>query len=360
MRVLSLFSGIGAHDAGLQAAGHTIVGQCEIDPFACAVLEKHWPGLPRYTDVRDITADSVRQRCGDIDLITGGFPCTDISVAGKGAGLEGKQSGLWFEMLRVIRAVRPAICLIENVPALRSRGADRVFADLEEAGYAPWPCVVGAWAVGAPHKRDRVWIVAYAARDGEPEQPARERSERVRVGEAGGAVVGYADGGHDDGRASRKSQRLSNAHGTGHCVFPGGCWRCGNELANTESSGRATEGERRQPQLAGIGATVSDVADASVEGLEGRRALSGGTVAELAMPAGGGGYRWPARPGEPQHDWEAPRLVEFEVGGTASTATARLVRASNRNALRCLGAANPPVVPYLIGLWLASTPKEHQ
>ena len=108
MNVLSLFTGIGAHDLGLCWAGMRIVGQCEIDPYCNQVLEKHWPGLPRWRDIKDVAGDVVRSRCGAPDLITGGFPCQDISAAGKGAGLEGKRSGLFFELLRVIRECRPA------------------------------------------------------------------------------------------------------------------------------------------------------------------------------------------------------------------------------------------------------------
>lgn len=164
MRVLSLFSGIGGLELGLEWAGMTTVGQCEFDRYCRKVLEKHWPGMPRWIDVREVTGENVKERCGHVDLVCGGFPCQDISVAGKGVGLSGERSGLYWEMWRVIKEVRPDWVLAENVPALRTRGADDVIASLEGLGYTVWPIVVGAWAVGAPHKRDRVWIVANSPR----------------------------------------------------------------------------------------------------------------------------------------------------------------------------------------------------
>lgn len=161
MRVLSLFSGIGALDYGLQNAGFEIVGQCEIEEFPRRVLQKHWPNVPKFKDVQDVTAELVSERCGRIDLIAGGFPCQDISVAGHGQGISGARSGLYWQIHRLANEIQPAWLLLENVPALRTRGADEVLLSLAQIGYVAWPFVVGAWAIGAPHKRQRVWIVAY-------------------------------------------------------------------------------------------------------------------------------------------------------------------------------------------------------
>src|SRR5262249_35665923 len=146
------------------------------------------------------------------DLIAGGFPCQDISAAGKGAGIGGTRSGLWFEMARIIAGVRPAWVLVENVPALRARGADRVLADLEEIGYTCWPFVVGAWAVGAPHRRDRVWIVAH--RDGGGRRidraaaTGRDREARREVVRAGeGDLADTTFGGLGELRGRREAAR---------------------------------------------------------------------------------------------------------------------------------------------------------
>lgn len=158
MRVGSLFSGIGGFDLGFERAGMRVVWHCEVEPFASAVLAKHWPHVPNHGDIRFVRGDSVEP----VDVLCGGFPCQDISVAGSGAGIDGARSGLWREYARLVRELRPRWVVAENVPALRTRGYDRVADDLEAAGYAVWPFVVGADDVGAPHRRKRVWIVAHA------------------------------------------------------------------------------------------------------------------------------------------------------------------------------------------------------
>ena len=162
MKYLSLFSGIGAHDLGFERAGWQCVGQVEIDPFCQAVLEKHWPNVPRWADVRSVSADDVMERCGRIDLLTGGFACQDISAAGKGAGLTRfTRSGItWRNLFRLAHGLRPDWLVIENVPALRTRGYDRCADVLERIGYTCRPLVVGAAHVGANIKRSRVWIIA--------------------------------------------------------------------------------------------------------------------------------------------------------------------------------------------------------
>lgn len=189
MNVLDLFSGIGGFSLGLERAGMRTVAFCEIDPFCRAVLKKHWPNVPIHGDIRSLTAETlahaectrpprsrrnaqheskVIESSDDspekrrIDLICGGFPCQDISVAGKGAGIEGSRSGLWSEYARIIGEVRPRYVIVENVAALLGRGLERVLGDLAALGFdAEWHCIPAS-AVGAPHRRDRVWIVGYA------------------------------------------------------------------------------------------------------------------------------------------------------------------------------------------------------
>lgn len=162
MNVLDLFSGIGGFSLGLERAGMRTVAFCEIEPFCRAVLAKHWPSVPCYDDVRSLTAARLAaDGIGAVDVICGGFPCQDISVAGKGAGLAGERSGLWVEFARVIGEVRPRYVIVENVAALLGRGHGEVLGDLAALGYdAEWHCIPAA-AVGAPQLRDRVWIVAY-------------------------------------------------------------------------------------------------------------------------------------------------------------------------------------------------------
>ncbi len=216
MRVLDLFSGIGGFSLGLERTGMRTVAFCEIDPYCRRVLAKHWPNVPIFGDIRELTgqiitdtissqlrqqsgrrngacgsdpaeprndgaaadvADASRHVCAEqaaggterqrgqqgIDLICGGFPCQDISVAGKGAGIAGERSGLWTEYARVIGELRPRYVIVENVAAMLGRGLGVVLGDLAALGYdAEWHCIPAS-AVGAPHRRDRVWIVAYPA-----------------------------------------------------------------------------------------------------------------------------------------------------------------------------------------------------
>jgi site-specific DNA-cytosine methylase len=151
----SLFAGVDMMGLAVENLGGRVLWHSETDDYASRVLAKRWPGVPNLGDVRDM------HRAARVDLLTGGFPCQDLSVAGLGAGLDGARSGLWAQFARIIAGLRPRAVLIENVPVLRSRGMVRVLRDLWRAGYvAEWDCIPAA-AVGAPHLRDRVWICAY-------------------------------------------------------------------------------------------------------------------------------------------------------------------------------------------------------
>lgn len=163
LNTLDLFAGIGGFSLGLErTGGFRTVAFCEIDKKAQKVLNKHWPDVPVFEDVSALTKEKLDEQGISVDVITGGFPCQDISLAGKGAGLEGERSGLWFQFHRLIKEIQPKYAIIENVSALRSRGLDQVLWSLAEIGYdAEWHCIPAA-AVGAPHRRDRVWIVANA------------------------------------------------------------------------------------------------------------------------------------------------------------------------------------------------------
>ena len=159
MRVLDLFSGIGGFSLGLERAGMETIAFCEIEPFCRKVLKKHWPDVPIYDDVRKLTNERLRTDGIFPDIITGGFPCQDISNAGNQAGIEeGTRSGLWSECARLLREVRPNYAIFENVPALISgdqgRWFQRVLWDISEVGYdAEWHCIPAS-ALGASHRRD--------------------------------------------------------------------------------------------------------------------------------------------------------------------------------------------------------------
>ena len=167
MRVLDLFSGIGGFSLGLERAGMQTVAFCEIEPYPRALLRKHWPNVPCYDDIRTLTADRLRADGIVPNVICGGFPCQDISVAGGGAGInEDTRSGLWSEYARLVGEIRPKFIIVENVSALLGRGLDRVLRDLAQIGYdAEWHCIPAS-ALGAPHRRDRIWIVAYPGSTG--------------------------------------------------------------------------------------------------------------------------------------------------------------------------------------------------
>jgi len=155
----SLFAGIGGFDLGFERAGMVCKWQVEIDDYASRVLAKHWPAVHRERDIRQCGAHNLQP----VDVICGGFPCQDISYAGLGAGLEGERSGLFFEAVRVVRELQPRIVVLENVAALLTRGLDRVLGTLASIGFdAEWHCIPAA-AVGAPHRRDRVFIIFHVA-----------------------------------------------------------------------------------------------------------------------------------------------------------------------------------------------------
>lgn len=154
----SLFSGIGGIDLGLEWADFESIYQVEIDPFCNRVLEKHWPHVQRFLDVRDVG----KHNLPPVHLISGGFPCQDLSIAagGKQRGLH-ERSGLWYEFARIIRELRPPWVLVENVPHLKKHGADIVLADLAEANYSTGATLVGSNTFQAPFKRQRVYILAH-------------------------------------------------------------------------------------------------------------------------------------------------------------------------------------------------------
>ena len=159
----SLFSGIGGLEYGLErTGGFRTIWNCEIEAYPSAVLKKHWPDVPNLGDITKVDWSKVAPP----DIICGGFPCQDISVAGKGRGIkEGTRSGLWLEYAKAIRELRPKYAVIENVAALTRRGLHIVLADLAEAGYdAEWHNI-SASAVGAWHRRERIFILAYPQRD---------------------------------------------------------------------------------------------------------------------------------------------------------------------------------------------------
>ncbi len=182
LRLLDLFSGIGGFSYAAEhlVGGFQTVAFVEREPFCQSILHKHWPSVPIHDDITTFRPES-----GSADVVCGGFPCQDISTAGKQAGIkEGTRSGLFFELMRVVRLVGPQYIVLENVSAILANGLDTVLGELAEAGFdAEWACIPAS-AVGACHQRDRWWLVAYAndakRREISPERCSKERPERVQ------------------------------------------------------------------------------------------------------------------------------------------------------------------------------------
>lgn len=208
MRELHLFAGAGGGILGGQLLGHRCVCAVELEPYAQAVLvarqnDGTFPPFPIWSDVQNFDGRPWR---GRVDVVAGGFPCQDISVAGNGAGLDGERSGMWHHMARIIGEVRPRFAFIENSPALVNRGLDRVLCDLAALGFdARWG-VISAADCGAPHLRERIWILANA-------KGAGRRAERGIQGQEQAGCIS-SEGSHP-GPCHTGSMESSMANATG-------------------------------------------------------------------------------------------------------------------------------------------------
>ena len=305
LRVLDLFSGIGGFSLGLErTGGFETVAFCEIDPFCRRVLAKHWPEVPCYDDVRELTAARLAADGIAVDVICGGFPCQDVSFAGKRAGLEGARSGLWGEYRRIIGEARPRFVIVENVPGLLSLGMGTVLGDLSALRYdAVWDCIP-AGAVGAPHRRDRVWLIAH------PQHPDADHA---------GSYHTHAD-------AAGQERQIQPADEQGSVAGQVCC-----AVAHAQSDGRLTWRAGDAPQEprgrnANRGAVRPHLANTHNEGLAVRLRVSrdDGTERQAAV---GGGW-WASEP---------------DVGRVAHGVPSRVDR------LRSLGNAVVPQIPELIG-----------
>ena len=279
MRCLDLFCGAaGGWTLGLHRAGWKTVAACEADPWRRSVFSHNWPEVVMFDDVR--TLDSrVLAGLGPIDAIVGSPPCQDASTANaKGKGVDGERTGLFFDAVRLVREVRPRWVCFENVPGLRARGYDRVHDALEAAGYAVWPLVVGAWHAGAPHKRNRVWIIGRCLADTESERCGSGRPGRLDPGDTGQPEQAFHDAisgglsGAMEAAAGRDEYRVLGAHGAAGS---------GDRASAETRAGTAHSPAMLRPAFPGrepdgVGAGVARHADSGAQGTQrGARGWSG-------------------------------------------------------------------------------------
>ena len=310
MTHLSLFSGIGGLDLAAEMAGFKTVGQVEIDDYCNRVLEYHWPNVPRWRDVKDVTAESFERRTGikpgTLAVLSGGFPCQPFSAAGKRRG-ESDNRYLWPEMLRVICEIRPRWIVAENVRGILSidtgRTFGRILTDLAQNGYrAGWLCY-GAGDIGAPHRRERVFIVGHA-----------EGNTGSTVGEVWQGQVANAGGicskpGYVADAESRQDNRREPGELAGKAEAGASC----NPAVNPGSQDVADAyGHNRQRgggnvQVGRLG-SKERVEQNDTAGRNERPTQSGLGNSPDGLPSGLAGHRWPAGPGE-QHEWEPPRIA---------------------------------------------------
>ncbi len=283
MNVGSLFAGIGGFELGLERAGFEIAWQVELDPYCRAVLEERFPAARRFEDVRTVGAETL----DPVDLICGGFPCQDLSFAGKGAGLAGSRSGLWSEFARLVRELRPGYVLVENVPGLLTgKGkrwdrapVGRVLGDLAEMGYdAEWACL-SAGEFGAPHLRKRVWIVAYPGSPGSGVEKHRgRRPGRQPADPPEPALLRQEDG---QGRPERpRPDRADVADPS---------WDAEARAASMSGA------ERQRARSRGAEGRARAVPDAAGRGSLPRRPQCGAEAGPATGPGGGGGH-WAVEP----------------------------------------------------------------
>jgi DNA (cytosine-5)-methyltransferase 1 len=307
LTVGSLFSGIGGLDLGLERAGHRVIWHSEIDDYACRVLKKHWPDVPNIGDVKQVNWSEVP----NVDIIAGGYPCQPFSHAGKRKGKEDPRH-LWPYVLDAIRALRPRYALMENVRGHLTLGFGDVLADLASCGYSAEWQIIPASSVGAPHRRDRLFFVAY---------PDGERSHRTEIDAAEGGQSSFVD---VAGRGETVAySEVFGSHERGHL----------------QDSGEARQWSTLQGETRGSGGGSGDVAYSDVHWSGWQRPLSNDREEVL------GGQDYPR--GENGSSvgiwWE----TEPDVGRVAHGVPARVDR------LRGLGNAVVPQVAEIVGRLIA-------
>lgn len=320
MKVLDLFSGIGGFSLGLERAGMTTIAFCEIEEYPRQVLKKHWPNVPIFEDVRKLKGEDV----GTVDLICGGYPCQPFSLAGKRDG-ENDDRHLWPEMFRLLQETRAPWLIGENVAGHISMGLDEVLSDLESEGYESQTFVIPACAIDAPHRRDRVWIIAHSnqvsSRQGSSKQQQGTGLDCLRQ-----RIVAHPQS--ERCRETRDDCTRSPLRPTRTSTTP-------TDVANSDSScshpgpKHSRRKTRRNPDQ--YGKETRPLANTNSNGLQERETIKARkrqTKQPTKRQAAAGGSQWPTEP---------------PVGRVANGIPRRVDR------LKCLGNAVVPHIPEMIG-----------
>jgi DNA (cytosine-5)-methyltransferase 1 len=280
MSHVDLCAGIGGFSLGFSWSGLSApVLFCEIDPWCRKILAKHWPDVPIAHDVKELANDPTRL-VPDCDILTAGYPCQPFSVAGKQRGAEDDRH-IWPQIFTIVQAKRPNWCVFENVSGHISLGLDEVLSDLESEGYAVQPFVVPACAVNAPHRRDRIWIIAHTNSHGEPDGAINEKQgcgKLVGNSEYDGSSAATVSGKHREDEAGCAERQIASEQSEG-ASEPGHDANVGNAAHNGRNSGAAQAHRERAAYQSGqsqsglwgkfIG-SGENVADTRSERLEGQ------------------------------------------------------------------------------------------
>ena len=364
LRHLDLFSGIGGFSLGLEATGgFETVAFCDIEKYCLEILEKRYPGVPRYTNIKELNHDTIKtDGVFPIDIITGGYPCQPFSVAGRKKG-EKDPRHLWPEMFRLVQELRPTWVIGENVSGHIKLGLDTVLKNLESEGYAARTFSISASSIGANHQRERVWIIANSERNGlttsekrggfEKTISEQQKRENNTFNSEGASSISLSSKNVEDTRqyggglepsgnkegigrgSSEKTEWSTNADQTS------GSSQRGKIMANTENIGSILsphEGEQQgnstrcsEGQSEGDGQTMANTSS--------ERTSRGETGWEDAENVGQSSRR----------PWDGWWDIEPDVGRVANGVPKRVDR------LKSLGNSLVPSIPYYIGLSILQT-----
>ena len=333
LRHLDLFSGIGGFSLGLEATGgFETVAFCDIEKYCLEILEKRYPGVPRYTNIKELNHDTIKtDGVFPIDIITGGYPCQPFSVAGRKKG-EKDPRHLWPEMFRLVQELQPSWVIGENVSGHIKLGLDTVLKNLESEGYAARTFSISASSIGANHQRERVWIVANSKQDNYFEQVRRRNEEESGIQKKYREEHGQSRQSSGTSEVWKKSNRHENVEDTRQ--LGGGLEPSGNKESIGRGSYEKTEWSTNADQTSGSSQRGEVMANTSS-----KRTSRGETRREDAENVGQSSKR----------PWDGWWDIEPDVGRVAHGVPKRVDR------LKSLGNSLVPSIPYYIGLSILQT-----